>query len=224
MVHILLKHVWRMLNISLLVCEMSAIVWQFEHSFGEGNENPLQYSCLENPMDGGAWWATADGSQRVGHDWAMSLSLWAFFGIVFLWDWNENWPFPVLWPLPSFPSLLAYWVQFFTASSFRVWNSSSVIPSHPMLPKAHFIFPSWMSSSRWLITPSWLSGLWRCFLYSSPPYSCYLFLISSTSVRSIQFLSSIVLIVAWNVPLVPLVFLKRSLVFPILLFPSISLH
>ena len=27
-------------------------------SSGEGNANPLQYSCLENPMDGGAWWAT----------------------------------------------------------------------------------------------------------------------------------------------------------------------
>ena len=27
-------------------------------SLGEGNGNPLQYSCLENPMDGGAWWAT----------------------------------------------------------------------------------------------------------------------------------------------------------------------
>ena len=35
---------------------------------GEGNGNPLQYSCLENPMDRGAWWATAHGSQRVGHD------------------------------------------------------------------------------------------------------------------------------------------------------------
>ena len=33
--------------------------------------------------------------------------VWAFFGIAFLWDWNENWPFPVLWPLPSFPNLLA---------------------------------------------------------------------------------------------------------------------
>ena len=29
--------------------------------FGEGNGNPLQYSCLENPMDGGAWWATFHG-------------------------------------------------------------------------------------------------------------------------------------------------------------------
>ena len=35
---------------------------------GEGNGNPLQYSCLENPMDRGAWWATVQGSQRVGHD------------------------------------------------------------------------------------------------------------------------------------------------------------
>ena len=32
--------------------------------------------------------------------------VWAFFGIAFLWDWNENWPFPVLWPVLSFPSLL----------------------------------------------------------------------------------------------------------------------
>ena len=37
---------------------------------GEGNGNPLQYSCLENPRDGGAW---SMGSQRVGHDWATSL-------------------------------------------------------------------------------------------------------------------------------------------------------
>ena len=28
---------------------------------GEGNGNPLQYSCLENPMDGGTWWATVQG-------------------------------------------------------------------------------------------------------------------------------------------------------------------
>ena len=28
---------------------------------GEGNGNPFQYSCLENPMDGGAWWATVHG-------------------------------------------------------------------------------------------------------------------------------------------------------------------
>ena len=35
--------------------------------------------------------------------------IWAFFGITFLWDWNENWPFPVLWPRLSFPIFMAYW-------------------------------------------------------------------------------------------------------------------
>ena len=42
----------------------------------------------------------------------------AFFGIAFLWDWNENWPFPVLWPLLSFPNLLAYWVHHFPCIIF----------------------------------------------------------------------------------------------------------
>ena len=37
--------------------------------------------------------------------------VWAFLGITLLWDWNENWPFPVLWPLLSFLNLLAYWVK-----------------------------------------------------------------------------------------------------------------
>ena len=32
--------------------------------------------------------------------------VWTIFGIVFLWDWNENWFFPVFWPLLSFPNLL----------------------------------------------------------------------------------------------------------------------
>ena len=44
--------------------------------------------------------------------------VWAFFGIAFLWYWNENWPFPVLWPLLSFPTLLTYWVQHFHSIIF----------------------------------------------------------------------------------------------------------
>ena len=39
--------------------------------------------------------------------------VWTFFGITLLWDWNENCLFPVLWPLLSFPNLLACWVQHF---------------------------------------------------------------------------------------------------------------
>ena len=45
--------------------------------------------------------------------------VWAFFGIAFLWDYNEDWPFPVLWPLLSFPNLLAYWVQHFHSIIFQ---------------------------------------------------------------------------------------------------------
>ena len=44
--------------------------------------------------------------------------VWAFFDIAFLWNWNENWPFPVLWLLLSFPNLLAYWVQHFHSIIF----------------------------------------------------------------------------------------------------------
>ena len=94
----------------------------------------------------------------------------------------------------------------FTASSFRIWSSSTGIQSRPlalfvvMLPKAHLTSHSRISGSRWVITPSWLTASWRSFLYSSSVYSCHLFLISSASVRSISLLSFIEPIFAWNVP------------------------
>ena len=98
----------------------------------------------------------------------------------------------------------------FTASSFRIWNSSTGIPWPPlalfivMLPQAHLTSHSRMSGSSLVITPSWLSGSWRSFLYSSSLYSCHLYLISSASFRSIPFLSFTVPIFAWNIPLVSL--------------------
>ena len=48
------------------------------------------------------------------------MLVWTFFGIALLWDWNENWPFPVLWPLLSFPDLLTYWVFSSVQSLSRV--------------------------------------------------------------------------------------------------------
>ena len=65
--------------------------------------------------------------------------VWAFFGIAFLWDWNENWPFLVLWPLLSF----CWHVECstFTASSFRIWNSSTGISPPPL---ALFLRPTWL--------------------------------------------------------------------------------
>ena len=64
----------------------------------------------------------------------------------------------------------------------------------------------------------------RPFLCSPSVYSYHLFLISSASVSSLPFLFFIVPIFAWNVHLLSPVFLKRSLVFPILLFSSIYLQ
>ena len=75
-----------------------------------------------------------------------------------------------------------------------------------------------------MITPFWFAGSLRPFSYSLCVYFCHLFLIASASLMYIMFLSFIVLIFAWNIPLASLIFLKRSLVFLILLFPPISLH
>ena len=52
------------------------------------------------------------------------MVVWRFFGIAFLWDWNENWPFPVLWPLLIFPDLLAYWVQKYSCSLMYLFNTN----------------------------------------------------------------------------------------------------
>ena len=175
---------WRILSITLLMFEMSVIVWQFEHSlafpfFGIGMKTDLFQSC--------------------GHCWV----------------------FWICWHIEC---------SSFTASSFRIWNSSTGIPSPPlalfivMLPKFHLISHTRMSGSRWVITWQWLFGSWGSFLYSSYVYSCHLFLTSSASVRSIPFLSFIEPIFAWSVFLVSPIFLTRFLVFPILLFSSISLH
>ena len=128
---------WRILSITLLACEMSAVVWWFEHSlalpfFGIGMKTDLFQSC------------------------------------------GQCWVFQICWHIEC---------STFTASSFRIWNSSTGILSPPlvlfvvMLPKAHLTSHSRMSDSMWVITPSWLSGSWRSFLYSSSVYSCHLFLI-----------------------------------------------
>ena len=124
LVHILLNLVWRILNITLLACKMSATVWYLEHSlalpfFGTGMKTDLFQSC------------------------------------------GYCWVFQIYWHIEY---------STFTASSFRIWNSSAGILSPPLalflvvLPKAHLTSYSRMSSSRW-VTISWLSRSLRCFLY-----------------------------------------------------------
>ena len=114
---------WRILSITLLVCEMSAIVWYFEHS-------------LALPF------------------------------------WNENWRLLILcW---VYQICLHIECSTFTTSSFRIWNSSTGIPLPSlalfivMFPKVHLTLHSRMSGSRWVITPSWLSGSWTSFCIVLP--------------------------------------------------------
>ena len=59
----------------MLETRVRSLGW--DDSPGEGNGNPLQYPCLENPMDGGAWWATV---YRVAKSWTR-LSDFIFFSL-----------------------------------------------------------------------------------------------------------------------------------------------
>ena len=109
--------------------------------------------------------------------------VWAFFALPFFGIGMQTdlfqscghcWVFQICWHIEC---------STFTALSFRIWNSSTGIRSPPlallvvMLSKAHLTSHSRMSGSRWGITPSWLTGSWRSFLYSSSVYSCHLFFI-----------------------------------------------
>ena len=72
----------------LTVCKPIGIVHLWR-----GNGNPLQYSCLDNPMDRGAWWATVHGVVKSRHYWMTSLSLFTFM------HWRRKWqPPPVFLP------------------------------------------------------------------------------------------------------------------------------
>ena len=91
--NILLKHVSSSSasQVILVVKNPSAIagdIWDAGlipgsgRSPGGGHGNPLKYSCLENPMDRGAWWTTVYGSQRVRHNWSdLALAVSHFTGI-----------------------------------------------------------------------------------------------------------------------------------------------
>ena len=94
------------------------------------------------------------------------------FGIAFLWDWDENWPFLVLWPLLVFQICWHIESSTLTASSFRIWNSLAGMTSPPltlsveMLHKVHLTSHSSMSGSRWVTTPlgirMWIRSPQKC--------------------------------------------------------------
>ena len=139
--------------------------------------------------------------------------IWAFPDIAFPPYWNKNFSSPVATTEYSkFAGILSAALSQHHLLGFEIAQLG--VPSPPlalfvvMLPKDHLTSHSRMSDSRWVGTPLLLSGSLRPFLYSCV-YSCHLCLISSASVRAIPFLSFIVPIFAWNVPLVSLNFLEE---------------
>ena len=110
---------WRILWTTMIACEMSTVVYlglipRLGRYPGEGNGYLLRYSGLENSLDSLAHGATR--SLKLLSN--FHFSLWTFFGIALLWDWNEIWPFLVLWSLLGFPNLLKYWVKHFNSITF----------------------------------------------------------------------------------------------------------
>ena len=68
----------------------------------EGNGKPLQYCCLENSTDGGAWWATSPWDNRVAHDWAHTHSISLYAYTIFCLStllWLNVWVVSTFWPL-----------------------------------------------------------------------------------------------------------------------------
>ena len=77
---------------------------------GEGNGNPLQCSCLENPRDRGAWWAAVLGSHRVGHDWCDLAAAAA------AWPWDS----PVNYKLALAKNICHNWATTITMRAFAI--------------------------------------------------------------------------------------------------------
>ena len=67
--------------------------WKISSGLGEGNGTPLQYSCLENPMDRGAWWAAVHGIAKSRTRLSDSTFTFSFM------HWRRKWqPTPVFLP------------------------------------------------------------------------------------------------------------------------------
>ena len=113
---------------------------------GEGNGTPLQYSCLENPMDGGAWLAAILGWHRVGHNWATSLSLFTFM------HWRRKWqPIPVFLPGKSQGqgSLVGCCLGVAQSQTRLKWLSSSSSSRRPCPSPTPRVHSNSRPSSQW---------------------------------------------------------------------------
>ena len=127
-------------------------------SFGEGNGNPLQYSCLENPMDGGAWWAAVHGAAK---SWTwLSDFIFTFHCIG---RGNGN---PLQCSCLENPSDDGAW----WAAIYGVTQSRTQLKR---LSSSSLSFASWTAKSKIFIT--WFFTEEVCWLISTPAFSTFAF-------------------------------------------------
>ena len=133
-----------------LVSEMKST----RKTIGEGNGNPLQYSCLENPMDGGAWWAAVHGVTESRTQLSNFTFTFHFHALE-----NEMATHSSIlgWRIPGTEEpggLLSMWPQSWT---WLKWLSSSSSSSRKTIPKQEWPSPSppWASSLECNVTVGW---------------------------------------------------------------------
>ena len=141
-----------------------------------GNGNPLQYSCLENPMDRGTWWATV---QKVTKSWTWLRIQHAHadqnmvHGCCSIFLINEYWYFPA----NNLPTVSYYFLLFFKSFYFFIcsefchtlkWNSHGFTcdphpdpPSHLPLHPIPLGLPSAPAPSACLMHPTWAGDLFH---------------------------------------------------------------
>ena len=70
-------------------CQSTSSILGLGRSPGEGNGNPLQYSCVGNPMDRGAWWATVHGVANIRHNRVINTFTSTIKAYQYV-DWNDE--------------------------------------------------------------------------------------------------------------------------------------
>ena len=145
-------------------------------AFSKGSLNIWKFTVLLKPgLENFEHYSLACEMSGIVQQFEHSLALpcfWIGIKTEFFQSCGHCWVFQICWHIEC---------NTFTAPSFRIRNSSTGIPSPPlalfivMLPEAHWTSHSRMSGSKWVITPSWLSGSLRSFLYSSFFFSVQFF-------------------------------------------------
>ena len=135
---------------------LHSVWWCPGSSIREGNGTPLQYSCLENPIDGGAWWAAVHGvtkSQTRLSNFTLNAYYFPQTGILPLLPWL-TWASPRFWSYTSSQVLLGESHQAYTKrKSNRVLNENLKFIEHR---KVYFIFIYMVLSTSLLIKKSWV--------------------------------------------------------------------